>query len=94
MDRKGCGRKRLWPNLSYNPCCHQERQWDSQSPGRDLNPELPKYGAGVGNHQIATSVVSLLMSDAVYASKSNGVVILLSYQNLPGLVAGCVLSIT
>jgi hypothetical protein len=51
---KGFGRKRSWPNfkvLSQNlpgrTAGNHEKPQDSQSPGRDSNPEPPKYEAEV-----------------------------------------------
>jgi hypothetical protein len=54
VNRKGFGRKRLWPNVRYYPgiCLDGLRKTtesliqDSRSPDRDLNPGPPEYEAG------------------------------------------------
>jgi hypothetical protein len=52
---KGFGRKRAWPDFKvlsrHSPGGSEENyenRQDSLSAGRDLNPEPPKYVAGVG----------------------------------------------
>jgi hypothetical protein len=54
MNSKGCGRKQPWPSLMYYPSiCLGLRKTtrnlsqDSQSLSQNLNPEHPKYEAGV-----------------------------------------------
>jgi hypothetical protein len=55
MNWKLYGRKQSWSNLRYYPGIFLEGLWkttkylyqDSMSPGRDLNPGLPKYEARV-----------------------------------------------
>jgi hypothetical protein len=54
-NRKGCGRKRLWPNLRYYPGIFvdglkktmKNLSQNSWSPGRDLNLGPLEYEAGV-----------------------------------------------
>jgi hypothetical protein len=63
---KGCGRKRLWPNLRYYPgiCLDglsnttKILSQDSRSPDRDLNPKPPECEAGVLTAQRRRSVVA------------------------------------
>jgi hypothetical protein len=60
MNWKGCGRKRLWPNLrSYPGICleglrkiHIERSQDVRSAGVDLNLGPHEYEAGVFNTEL------------------------------------------
>jgi hypothetical protein len=54
MNWKDCGRDGLWPNLRYLGICLEGLRKptevfsvDSRSRGRDLNPGLPEYEAGV-----------------------------------------------
>jgi hypothetical protein len=55
MNRKGCGRKRPWPNLRYysSICLEGLRNitknfiQDTGFPGQNLNPVPPEYEAGV-----------------------------------------------
>jgi hypothetical protein len=55
MNWKGCGKKRLWPNLKcYSSTCQEwlrktmkSLSQDNRSPGRDLNHRPPEYETGV-----------------------------------------------
>jgi hypothetical protein len=73
MNRKGCGRKRPWPNLRYYNGIFLEGlrkttknlSRDSRSPGRDLNPRPPEYESGVLTTRLRRSVikVKLIMNE-------------------------------
>jgi hypothetical protein len=64
MNWKGCGRKRSWPSLRYYPSIFLQElrkttkilSQDSWSLGRDLNPGLPEYEAGVLTTQPKRSI--------------------------------------
>jgi hypothetical protein len=65
MNRKGCGRKQSWPNISYYPgiCLEglmkstEQFSQDGRSPGRHLNPAPPEYKVEVLTTRSRRSII-------------------------------------
>jgi hypothetical protein len=65
MDWKGCGRKQSWATkvlFQHMAGGTEEKKMrnlsqDNQSPGQDLNPRPPEYGAEVLTTQLQCSVL-------------------------------------